>query len=67
MVGITILLTLYVARYSWASAVKAKDIPLSVISEGTGHDSEQTIQIYLANFDTSVVDRANSLIMRCLK
>ena len=67
MIGITIPLTLYVARHSWASAAKAKGIPLSVISEGMGHDSEQTPQIYLASLDTSVVDKANSLIIRSLK
>ena len=55
MVGVTIPLTLYVARHSWASAAKAKGIPLSVISEGMGHDSEATTQIYLASLDTSVV------------
>lgn len=65
-VGITMNLTLYVARHSWASAAKAKGIPLSVISEGMGHDSEATTQIYLASLDTSVVDRANSLIMKSL-
>ncbi len=67
MVGITIPLTLYVARHSWASAAKAKGIPLSVISEGMDHDSEATTQIYLASLDTSVVDRANSLILKSLK
>lgn len=67
MVDITIPLTLYVARHSWASAAKAKGVPLSVISEGMGHDSEATTQIYLASLDTSVVDRANSLILRSLK
>ena len=66
MVGITIPLTLYVARHSWASAAKAKGIPLSVISEGMGHDSQATTQIYLASLDTSVVDRANSLILKSL-
>ena len=66
MVGVTIPLTLYVARHSWASAAKAKGIPLSVISEGMGHDSEATTQIYLASLDTSVVDRANSLILKSL-
>ena len=66
MVGVTIPLTLYVARHSWASAAKAKGIPLSVISEGMGHDSEATTQIYLASLDTSVVDRANSIILNCL-
>lgn len=67
MVGVTIPLTLYVARHSWASAAKAKGIPLSVISEGMGHDSETTTQIYLASLDTSVVDKANSLILKSLK
>lgn len=67
MVGVNIPLTLYVARHSWASAAKAKGIPLSVISEGMGHDSEATTQIYLASLDTSVVDKANSLILKSLQ
>ncbi len=66
IVGVSIPLTLYVARHSWASAAKAKGIPLSVISEGMGHDSEATTQIYLASLDTSVVDKANSLILKSL-
>ena len=64
--GIMIPLTLYVARHSWASAAKAKGIPLSVISEGMGHDNEATTQIYLASLDTSVVDKANSIILKSL-
>jgi hypothetical protein len=35
--------------------------PLSVISEGLGHDSEATTQIYLASLDTSIVDQAIAL------
>lgn len=66
MVGVQIPLTLYVARHSWASAAKAKGIPLSVISEGMGHDSEATTQIYLASLDSSVVDKANSMILKSL-
>lgn len=66
MVGISIPLTLYVARHSWASAAKAKGIPISIISEGMGHDSETTTQIYLASLDSSVVDKANSLILKSL-
>lgn len=65
-VGISIPLTLYVARHSWASAAKAKGVPISVISEGMGHDSEVTTQIYLASLDASVVDKANSLILKAL-
>lgn len=61
--NLDIRLTMYVARHSWASAAKTKGIPISVISEGMGHDSELTTQIYLTSLDTSVVDRANSLII----
>ena len=59
-------LTMYVARHSWASAAKAKNVPLSVISEGMGHDSEATTQIYLASLETSVVDKANKMILGVL-
>lgn len=60
-------LSMYVARHSWASIAHSKHIPISIISEGMGHDSESTTQIYLAALDTSVVDRANSAILRELK
>ncbi|MBP3245575.1 MAG: site-specific integrase [Bacteroidaceae bacterium] len=59
-------LTMYVARHSWASAAKAKNVPLAVISEGMGHDSEATTQIYLASLETSVVDKANKMILGLL-
>lgn len=66
LVGVVMPLTMYCARHSWASAAKAKGIPLSVISEGMGHDSETTTQIYLASLETSVVDKANALILKSL-
>ena len=59
-------LTMYVARHSWASAAKAKNIPLAVISEGMGHESEATTKIYLASIETTVVDRANKMILGLL-
>ena len=65
-VGVLSPLTMYCARHSWASAAKAKGIPLSVISEGMGHDSEATTQIYLASLETSVVYKANALILKSL-
>ena len=66
MLGISIPLTLYVARHSWASAAKTKGIPLSVISEGMGHENEATTRIYLSTLDTSAVDNANSLIIKSI-
>lgn len=64
MTNLKIPLTLYCARHSWASAARTKGIPVSIISEGMGHDSETTTQIYLASLETSVIDRANALIIR---
>lgn len=63
MMDINVPLTLYVARHSWASAAKAKGVPLSVISEGMGHNSESTTRIYLASLETSLIDKANNLIL----
>ncbi len=60
-------LTMYVARHSWASVAKSRNVPISVISEGMGHDSEATTQIYLASLDTAVVDKANHMILGLLK
>jgi len=66
LAGITIPLSMYCARHSWASAAKDKNIPLSVISEGMGHESESTTQIYLASLDNALVDRANAQILKNL-
>lgn len=66
MIKVTIPLTMYVARHSWASAAKNKRIPLSIISEGMGHDSENTTQIYLASLDSNIIDEANSIILKGL-
>lgn len=64
--GLVIPLTTYVARHGWASIAKSKNIPIATISEAMGHDSETTTRIYLASLDTSVVDKANSLILKSL-
>ncbi len=55
-------LTSYVARHSWATIAKDLNVPISVISEGLGHEDIKTTQIYLDEFDTSVIDDANKLI-----
>ena len=65
--GLPIPLTCYVARHAWASIAKSKNISISTISEAMGHDSENTTRIYLASLDTSVVDKANSLILKSLQ
>ena len=55
---------LYIARHTWASIAKSKNIPVSTISEALGHDSETTTRIYLTSLDTSSVDKANSIVLK---
>ncbi len=64
--GLKAPLTMYVARHAWASIAWSKNIPLSVISEGMGHNSEKTTRIYLASLNTVAVDKANSIILKSL-
>lgn len=66
MAGLQANLTMYVSRHSWASIARSKNVPVSVISEGMGHDSEATTQIYLASLDNSMIDRANEMILRSI-
>ena len=62
-VGLKEPLTMYVARHAWASIARESDVPVSVISQGMGHDSETTTLIYLANLDRGRLDDANRSII----
>ncbi len=64
--GLPIPLTMYVARHSWASIAKSRNIPVSIISDGMGHESEKTTRIYLASLDNFAVDKANNLIIKSI-
>lgn len=59
-------LSLYYSRHSWATIARCKDIPISIISEGLGHDSEITTQIYLDSIKSYEVDKANRKILKDL-
>ena len=56
-------LTSYTSRHSWATAARNHNVPISVISQGMGHTSEQTTQIYLTMLENSVIDEANKGII----
>ncbi len=64
MAKIPIPLSMYVARHSWASIAQAKNVPLSVISEGMGHDNEETTRIYLSAIHSYRIDDANNKILK---
>ena len=66
MIKLNIPLTMYVARHSWASIARDKHIPLSIISQSMGHESEATTRIYLSTIDHNEIDRANRAILRSI-
>lgn len=66
LMHLAVPLSLYYSRHSWATIARGKAIPLSIISEGLGHDSELTTQIYLDSIKSVEVDKANRKILRDL-
>lgn len=64
LIKLPVPLSLYYTRHSWASIARGKHIPLSIISEGLGHDSEITTQIYLDSIKSHEVDKANREILK---
>ena len=59
-------LTSYTSRHSWATAARNHNVPISVISAGMGHTTEQTTRIYLTTLENSIIDDANQGIINCL-
>lgn len=66
LANLSVPLSLYYSRHSWATIARGKDIPLAVISEGLGHESEATTQIYLDSIKSYEVDEANRKILNGL-
>ena len=64
--AISVPLTMYVARHSWASIAQSNNIPIKAISLAMGHDKEETTRIYLASIQIDVIDNANSKILSLL-
>lgn len=64
MIGLKLPLTLYVARHSWASIARNMNFSIAIISEGMGHHSYKTTQIYLNSIDSSQINEANKKIMQ---
>ena len=58
-----LVLTTYVARHSWATIAKEEGFSIASISEGLGHTSEATTQIYLQSFNSEVIDKINEQVV----
>lgn len=65
-IGLTMPLSMYVARHSWATGAWQVDIPISIISTAMGHESERTTRIYLSQLETSKVDEANKKVLEMI-
>jgi integrase len=60
---ISIPLTTYVARHSFATTLKQAGINTAIISQAMGHKSEAVTAVYLDSFSSEVVDAAyNNLL-----
>ena len=51
------------SRHTWATIARYRQIPLAIISEGMGHNSENTTRIYLSSFNQQVLDEANKNVI----
>lgn len=59
---ISVPITSYVARHSYATTLKRKGVDTSIISEGLGHTDVATTKAYLKQFEAEVLDRADELL-----
>ena len=64
MIGLQMPLTTYVARHTWASIARDMNISIAIISQGMGHTSLKTTQVYLNSIDTSRINEANKMIIQ---
>lgn len=62
MLNIDVPLTTYTARHTWATLARNCGAPISVISVGLGHTSEETTRIYLKEFDMNLLDQVNNMV-----
>ncbi len=62
--GLSTPLTTYVARHSFATALKREGIPEAVIGQAFQHPDATTTKLYMADFDFETVDSAFDKLVR---
>lgn len=63
VLNLSMPLTTYVARHSYATVLKRAGVSTSIISESLGHSSERITQIYLDSFNNEQIDEAMSHLL----
>jgi integrase len=56
--GVSIKLTTYVARHTFATVMKYQGVPTSIIGQALGHEDEKTTRIYLDSFGSDMMKEA---------
>ena len=64
---IKVPLTTYTARHTWATLARDYGAPISVISAGLGHTSEEMTRVYLKDFDVSMLNQVNNIVTNLSK
>ncbi len=57
----------YISRHTWATLARDYGAPISVISAGLGHTSEEMTRVYLKDFDVSMLNQVNSMVTNLSK
>ena len=63
MAGITINLTMYVARHTYGTVLMWNGVGVSTISQAMGHSDTTVTQVYLKSFADDVIDAANEHLL----
>ena len=64
--NINVRLTTYTARHTWATLARESGAPISIISAGLGHTSEEMTQVYLKEFDQETLAQVNRAVTNLL-
>lgn len=64
--NINVRLTTYTARHTWATLARESGAPISIISAGLGHTSEEMTRVYLKEFDQETLARVNRIVTNLL-
>lgn len=64
--NIDVRLTTYTARHTWATLARESGAPISIISAGLGHTSEEMTRVYLKEFDQEALAQVNRIVTNLL-
>ena len=61
-----LVVILHTARHTWATLARESGAPISIISAGLGHTSEEMTRVYLKEFDQETLAQVNRIVTNLL-